>query len=282
MGIKVVGVIYHPKIPASKPLAERLAEVLAGMKANAWLCSSWDEEEMSAHCQGSDLAISVGGDGTILRVARLVAAYGIPIVGVNMGHLGFMTEFSAGEVMERLPEVLAGEAWVDQRAMLQVDLLSELKGGDRRESTFHALNDALVGRGSVPRIINVVTMVNGASLSNYRVDGVIVSTATGSTGYSLAAGGPILYPQAEEMLIKPVSAHLSLPYALVLPPTAEVKMVVHTNHEAVLSIDGQVNVPLRDSDTVRAKRSPHIARFLRISPRELFYAVLEQRLKVRE
>jgi len=282
MGMKVVGVIYHPKIPASKSLAEQLAEVLGGMKVNAWLCSSWDEEQMAAHCQGTDLALSVGGDGTILRVARLVAAWGIPIVGVNMGHLGFMTEFSAGEVLEKLPAVLAGEAWVDQRAMLQVDLVSQAKDGVPRESTFHALNDALVGRGSVPRIINVVTTVNGAALSNYRVDGVIVSTATGSTGYSLAAGGPILYPQAEDILIKPASAHLSLPYALVLPPAAVVKMVVHTNHEAVLSIDGQVNVPLRDGDAVTARRSPYNARFLRTSPRDLFYAALEQRLKVRE
>jgi NAD+ kinase len=282
MAMKSVGVIYHPKIPAAKALAERLARVLPAMKANVWVCSSWDEEDMLGHCQGSDLAISVGGDGTILRLARMVAAWSIPIVGVNMGHLGFMTEFSADEVVEKLPAVLAGEGWVDQRSMLQVDLLCEAKGGDRRQSTYHALNDALVGRGSVPRIINVMTTVNGAALSHYRVDGVIVSTATGSTGYSLAAGGPILYPQAEEFLIKPVSAHLSLPYALVLPATAEVKMVVHTNHEAVLSIDGQVNVALRDGDTVTARRSPHHARFLRTSPRDLFYAALERRLKVRE
>lgn len=280
--MKRVGVIYHPKIPAAKALSERLAEFLPTMKANVWLCSSWDEEQMKADCQGTDLALSVGGDGTILRLARMVAAWGIPIVGVNMGHLGFMTEFSAGEVLEKLPAVLSGEGWVDQRSMLQVEFLSEPKGGDRKESTFHALNDALVGRGSVPRIINVMTTVNGAPLSNYRVDGVIVSTATGSTGYSLAAGGPILYPQAEEFLIKPVSAHLSLPYALVLPPTSVVQMVVHTNHEAVLSIDGQMNVPLRDGDTVTARRSPHHARFLRTSPRDLFYAALERRLKVRE
>lgn len=280
--MKAVGVLYHPKIPAAKDLSDRLVDALHSMKANAWLCSSWDEEQMTARCDGTDVVVSVGGDGTILRVARTVAAWAIPIVGVNMGHLGFMTEFSSAEVLEKLPAVLAGEGWVDQRAMLQVDLLKEAKAGDRRGSTFHALNDALVGRGSVPRIVNVLTSVNGAALSNYRVDAVIVSTATGSTGYSLAAGGPILYPQAEEILIKPVSAHLSLPYAVVLPPTAEVKMVVRTNHEAVLSIDGQVNMPLRDGDTVAAKRSPHCARFLRTSPPDLFYAVLEKRLKVRE
>ena len=280
--MKSVGVIYHPMIAAARDLSARLAASLTALDAEAWVCSSWDEERMAAHRQGTDMAISVGGDGTILRVARTVAAWDIPIVGVNMGHLGFMTEFSAAEVMEKLPAVLGGECRVDRRAMLQVDLLSQAKDGSGRETSYLALNDALVGRGPVPRIVNVVTSVNGAPLSNYRVDGVLVSTATGSTGYSLAAGGPILYPQAEEIVLKPVSAHLSLPYALVLPGTVEIKMVVRTHHEAVLSVDGQVNVTLRDGDTVTARRSPHCIRFLRTSPPELFYSALEKRLKVRD
>jgi NAD+ kinase len=280
--MKSVGVIYHPMIAAARDLSARLMEALAALGAQAWVCSSWDEEGMAAHRQGTDMAISVGGDGTILRVARTVAAWDIPIVGVNMGHLGFMTEFSAAEVMEKLPAVLAGECRVDRRAMLQVDLRCQTEDGGGRETSFLALNDALVGRGPVPRIVNVVTSVNGAPLSNYRVDGVLVSTATGSTGYSLAAGGPILYPQAEEIVLKPVSAHLSLPYALVLPGTVEVRMVVRTHYEAVLSVDGQVNVTLRDGDTVTARRSPHCIRFLRTSPPELFYSALEKRLKVRD
>ncbi len=280
--MKSVGVIYHPMIAAARDLSARLAESLTALDAEAWICSSWDEERMAAHRQGTDMAISVGGDGTILRVARTVAAWDIPIVGVNMGHLGFMTEFSAAEVMEKLPAVLGGECRVDRRAMLQVELRSQAEDGSGRETSFLALNDALVGRGPVPRIVNVVTSVNGAPLSNYRVDGVLVSTATGSTGYSLAAGGPILYPQAEEIVLKPVSAHLSLPYALVLPGTVEIKMVVRSHYEAVLSVDGQVNVTLRDGDTVTARRSPHCIRFLRTSPPELFYSALEKRLKVRD
>lgn len=279
--MKAVGVVYHPMIPAARDLSDRLQAALAALGAKAWVCSSWDEEQMAGRRQGTDMAISVGGDGTILRLARTVAAWDIPIVGVNMGHLGFMTEFSAAEVMEKLPAVLAGECWVDRRAMLQVSLRRAGSGG-AEETPCHALNDALVGRGPAPRIVNVATSVNGAPLSNYRVDAVLVSTATGSTGYSLAAGGPILYPQAGEMVLKPVSAHLSLPYALVLPATAEIMMVVHTRDEAVLSVDGQVNTPLRDGDTVVAGRSPHCVRFLRTSPPELFYSALEKRLKVRD
>ncbi len=279
---KAVGVIYHPMIGAARDLSERLVECLAGLDAKAWVCSSWDEEGMAVHRQGTDMAISVGGDGTILRVARTVAAWDIPIVGVNMGHLGFMTEFSAAEVMAKLPAVLAGDCWVDRRAMLQVDLCCQSGDAGAKETTCHGLNDALVGRGPVPRIVNVATTVNGAPLSNYRADAVLVSTATGSTGYSLAAGGPILHPQSEEIVLKPVSAHLSLPYALVLPSTAEVRMVVHTHYEAVLSVDGQVNIPVRDGDAVSARRSPHSIRFLRTSPPELFYSALEKRLKVRE
>ena len=280
--MKAVGVIYHPMIPAAKELADRLVERLAGLDAKARACSSWDEENMAACCRGADTAVSVGGDGTILRVAHTVAALDIPIVGVNMGHLGFMTEFSAAEVMEKLPAILAGDCWVDRRAMLQVQVTRRSPRGGPEETGLHALNDALVGRGPVPRIVNVATSIDGAPLSSYRVDAVLVCTATGSTGYSLAAGGPILYPQSEEIVLKPVCAHLSLPYALVLPATAEVRMVVSTHHEAVLSVDGQVNVPLGDGDMVTARRSPYCVRFLRTSPPELFYSALEMRLKVRD
>ncbi len=281
--VKRVGVIYHPKIPAAKALSERLSEVLPSMRASAWACSSWDEEDMRTQLQDTDLVISVGGDGTILRVARAVAFQNIPIVGVNLGHLGFMTEFSADDLLEKLPAVLCGEGWIDQRTMLQVDLSSETNGRTDKglPRSFHALNDVLIGRGSVPRIIQVSAAVNGAPLTTYRADGVIISTATGSTGYSLAAGGPILFPQAEEIMVTPVSAHLSLSYALVLPSTAVVEMQVHTYHEAVLSVDGQINLALQDGDRITAKRSQQVARFLRMYPRDFFYSALEQRLRVK-
>lgn len=281
--MKRIGVVYHPKIAAAGALAERLDRVLPSLKCIAWTCSAWDDQAIKACVPGTDLAISVGGDGTILRICRAVSGLGVPILGVNLGHLGFMTELSADEIMDKLPSVLNGEGWIDSRMMLQVDLHCRDGGEDTRviPKPACALNDVTVGRGAISRVVYVKTSIDGVLLTTYKADGVIISTATGSTGYALAAGGPILYPQAENMVLKPISAHLTLSYPLVLPPTAAVELEVHTDHEAMLSLDGQINVPLRDGDVVKARRSPHVGRFVRLNPPEFFYSALESRLKPR-
>jgi len=278
-----VGLIYHPKIAAAETVAEELSEFLTSKKVTAWMCSSWDETEIGHHVTGTDLAVSVGGDGTILRVARAVTPMEIPILGVNLGHLGFMTELSADEITKTIPSVLDGEGWIDRRTMLQVEVRSNTQSGssDNTSGPFYALNDVILGRRAVSRVVYVEATVNGERLTTYKADGVIVSTATGSTGYSLAAGGPILYPQADEILIKPVSAHLTMAYALVLPPTSVVELTVRTDHEAILSIDGQIELRLHDGDTIAVQRSPYSARFLRIHPPTYFYSMLEQRLRGR-
>lgn len=282
--MKRVGIIYHPKIAAAKTLAEQLAEFLASLNITPWMCSAWDEEGIKAQASGTDLALSVGGDGTILRVARGVTPWEVPILGVNLGHLGFMTELSGEDIMERLPAVLEGEGWIDQRTMLQIETSSrdKAKPGAGPARPLHGLNDAVLGRGAISRVVYVETTINGEPLTTYKTDGVIISTATGSTGYSLAAGGAILYPQSEDILIKPISAHLTMAYALVLPATAVIQLKVHTDHQAMLSVDGQIDVVLQDGDTIVAKRSPHLARFLRVYPSNFFYSTLEQRLKPRD
>jgi NAD+ kinase len=280
--MRMVGVIYHPKIAAAMTLAGRLSEFLTSAKIATWTRSAWDEEGMKAQCPGADLVLSVGGDGTILRVARATSLWEIPILGVNLGHLGFMTELSADNIMEILPAVLDGNGWIDQRTMLQVELSKgKAAPGSGPAGPLHALNEAVLGRGAVSRVVYVQASVDGEVLTTYKTDGVIVSTATGSTGYSLAAGGPILHPQSEEILLKPISAHLTMAYALVLPATAVVELGVHTDHQAMLSIDGQVEFALQDGDRITARRSSRMARFLRIYPPASFYSALEQRLRVR-
>ena len=277
--MKRLGIIYHPKIAAAKALAEQLSQFLPSLKATAWLCSSWDEERTRAQIQGTDLVLSIGGDGTILRVARAVNPMEIPILGVNVGHLGFMTELRAEDIMDKLPLIIKGEGWIEQHTMLEIELLP-VSGGESPK-IFYALNDAVVGRGAISRVVYIKTTIDSELLTTYKADGLIVSTATGSTAYSLAAGGPILHPQADEILLKPISAHLTVPYALVLPSTAIIELEVLTDHQAMLSIDGQLNFVLQDGDKVRAKRSPHLARFLRMHPPTFFYSALEERLKGR-
>jgi NAD+ kinase len=159
--------------------------------------------------------------------------------------------------------------------MLQAEVVSS--GQETR--IFHALNDIVVARGEIARLIKVEASVDGQHLTTYKTDGVIMATATGSTGYALAARGPILYPQSRDFLLVPVAPHLSSSYPLVLPETAEVVLRLNTYHTATLSVDGHINLPLSDGDKIIIRRSPHVARFLRIHPGESFYGSLEDKLK---
>lgn len=275
--MKRVGILYHPKREKALPLAEEIEKSLSHQGVSGWLCSAWEEDEARALAPDSDLLFSIGGDGTILRVARISAPLSIPMVGINLGRLGFMTELNITEIMEKLPDLLAGKGWVEERAMLEAELVSEReKAGGK---SFQALNDVVVGRGSSARLVLIETIIDGELVTTYRADGVIVATATGSTGYSLAAGGPILYPQSREILLQPLASHLSLSQALVLPPETIIELKVTTSHEARLSLDGQVEMPLSSGDRVRVKLSPYVARFLRLRPKTYFYNLLEQKLR---
>jgi len=269
--VKKVGILFHPKNTAAEALARGLVNSLAHAEAEFWLCSAWDEEEARGRAPGTDLILSIGGDGTMLRAARIVAGLSAPILGINMGHLGFMTELAAQEAERRIPDFLAGAGWIEERAMLEVRLSAQ-------EVVFHALNDVVLARGGKSRVVRVQVAIDQKPLTVYKCDGVIVATATGSTGYSLAAGGPILHPQAKELLLTPVAAHLSLAVPLVLPPDTELELQVHTYEQALLSIDGQIEFQLNDGDVVQVKRSPYVTRLLRTQPPGFSYHTLTQRL----
>ena len=189
-----------------------------------------------------------------------------------------MTELSVDEVMVKLAALLAGEGWIDERSLIEAEL-SPTDEGHQPPGTFYALNDVVVARGAVARVIYVEASIDGELLTTYKADGVIVATATGSTGYSLGAGGPILHPQAKESLLLPILPHLSATYSLVIPATATIKLCLSTTHPATLSIDGHINLPLSSGATITVKHSPNTVRFLRIHPETSFYSSLEQKLK---
>lgn len=270
--MKRVGILYHPKLKKAKTFSRELAEFLNARGVFSWLCSAWEEAEAKPQVAGSDLIFSIGGDGTILRAARAVLPHAVSIVGINLGSLGFMTELKADEAFDKLPRLLNDEGWIEERAMLE----AELQGESR---IFHALNDVVVARGSSARLINIEAEIDGEVLTTYRADGIVVATATGSTSYSLAAGGPILHPQAKEILLKPLCPHLTLDKALVLPQEAVIQLGVTTSHGAMISIDGQVELPMHSGDKVRVKLSPYVACFLRIQPKTYFYGSLESKLR---
>ena len=273
---KKVGILFQPKIAAAEDLARQLAKVVGDLGAAVWVCSAWEEDRAREQAGETELVISLGGDGTILRAARVASPLSIPILGVNLGRLGFMTELRPDDALNRVPAFVKGEGWGEERAMLQAELVSS------DMPPFHALNDVVVGRGERCRLIRVKATADGELVTTYKCDGLILATATGSTGYSLAAGGPMLHPLAREILLQPIAAHLSLGTALVLPSEATVELEVRTTHQATLSIDGQIEVPLSDGAVVRVRRSPHITRLMRTQRSTLFYETLMQKLEKRE
>lgn len=275
MKIKKVGILYHPRVETTHLKARELESQLKKQQIAVWIGSAWEKEKTQATLKGTDLVLTVGGDGTILRAVQSIIPGNIPVTGINMGKLGFLTELDADEAIKKLPELLTGNGWLDQRSMLQVALAS--KGQKKR--VFHALNDVVIGRGEIARVIRVDVAIDRLPLTTYKADAVIMATATGSTGYSLAAGGPILYPQSADSLLVAVAPHLSMSYPIVIPGTAEVVLRLNTYHSATLSIDGHVNIPLCDGDTVTVKHSPHVARFYRIRPQDSFFNTLEVKLK---
>lgn len=273
--MKKIGILYHPMKAGAQPFAQEIQRWLDSKGVTNWVCSAWDTERALTLVNDTDLMLTVGGDGTILRAAQVAVSARAPITGINLGKLGFMTELNADEALAKLPALLDGQGWLDERSVLEADMGTK----PTKSSCYFALNDVVVTHGAIPRTINIEAAIDGEALTNYRGDGVILATATGSTGYSLAAGGPILHPQSADFLLVPIVPHLSMSYTLALPQSAVVTLRVGTVHPAVCSIDGHINVPVDDGATITVKHSTKRVRFLRLQPKNTFYGHLEQKLK---
>jgi NAD+ kinase len=270
--MKRIGILYHPKRDNAVAFSRDLEQYLNVQGIPAWRCSAWMPEKARPKIDGTDLLLSVGGDGTILRASRVAIPECIPILGINLGRLGFLTELREDEVKDCLPRLLNGEGWIEERAILEAAVAPD-------ETKLYSLNDVFIGRRSSARLVSITCRLNGGPLTTYRADGVIIATASGSTGYAMAAGGPVLHPQSKNMVLAPVASHFSFGKILVLPPDTEIELMVSTTHDAMMSIDGQLELALNDRSIVSAKLSSHTARFLRLQPEDYFYRTLESRLK---
>ncbi|MDO8749920.1 MAG: NAD(+)/NADH kinase [Dehalococcoidia bacterium] len=278
-----VGIVYNPRIQGTQELVAQMVQRLK-LADDALVCSVEDLEQIKDRHPGVEMLVTVGGDGTILRAVQVAAVHGVAILGINMGRVGFMTELSAQDALERLGQYLDDSLWVEERAMLKASVISprQRRGGSQRHKAgpkiCHALNEAVVGSGSVARMATVKVTIDGAPLTVYRADAVLVATATGSTGYALSAGGPIMYPQSKDMLLKPVAAHLGMGTALVLPGSSRIELTALSDGPARLSVDGFIDVKLGEGEHVLVEASPYVARFLRTQPPSHYYTVLAQRL----
>lgn len=270
-----IAILHQPRIPASKPMAK---EVGAWLQAQGIACSmgsTW--KEIVANNGGSSdffLLIVLGGDGSTLRVAHMTIEYPIPIFGINMGRVGFLSEAQPDDWRERLARVLQGDYWIERRLTLRADLL---RNGQVINSYF-ALNEVVIGRGQQARVIRLHLRVDGDLVTTYTADALIVATPTGSTAYAMAAGGPLLPPQLKNFVVVPVAAHLSLNRPLILHEEAEISIKVEMDHEANLTADGQYGGEIENGDLIVVKRHIHDAHFARVDSSGYFYRRLMQRL----
>lgn len=273
---KKIGILYQEHSEGAGALARTLAERLRAEGRVVWQ-EALQKRDVRASDQlpGSDMVLVLGGDGSLLSAARMCAEAGIPLLGVNFGRVGFLTELEPAEVDEKLPLYLNGDYWIDERAMLQAEVED---GGEHHQ--FIALNDMVVVRGAIPRVIRVKVWLDSHYYNTTVADGIIISTATGSTAYNLAAGGPILHPQVRSSVLTPVAPHLAADRSLILEPNAVTTLELQPGSDgAIVSADGQLNVTINAGAQVIIRASQYTTRFLRRRPPTYFYRILSAKLQ---
>jgi NAD+ kinase len=275
--VKKVGFIVNDTIASAIEQAEKLARLLTSRGVEVFESHSASPETSVkwTHEDNLDLIFTFGGDGTILRAARMAAPLDVPLLGVNLGRVGFLTEMNPWQMEEKLSAILKGDYWIERRIMLRAELLR----GDAVVSTFIALNDIVASRAALSRVVNCTLTVNGAVVTKLVADGVIVATPTGSTAYSMAAGGPILHPELRNMVVTPIAPYLTVIKSMVLPDDSHLDLHIDTDDEAYVTSDGQSSAALRDGDTIRITTAPFVCKFARVQDRAYFYSTLVGRLR---
>ena len=264
---KRIVVTAYPKMPEAFTEAEAMSALLKEKGVDAPVGSLYDEGLRKRVKQGEfDMLVAVGGDGSVLRAGHLCARSGVPILGVNLGRLGFLIQIDRKEWRGYFEKLLNGDAWIENRMMLRAE---HIRAGEMIGNSM-ALNEAVVARGQNLRPVRLTAFVDTRQLTSYVADGLIASTATGSTAYALAAGGPILPPELRNILLLPIAPHLSVDRAVVLAEGSSVSIVAKSEN-CVLSVDGQLPSPLMEDDVVNVTAADVTAQFVRFGDPGYFY-----------
>lgn len=276
---KRIGILGHPLRPETGQVSEEIERSLRERGFDTWRRATWDGASVRSLVAESDVVIAIGGDGAMLRTARVCAMDNVPVFGVNAGHLGFLTETSPGNWETALDALLAGNYWIEERMMIR----SEVWRSDKVLHSDDALNDVVVSRGAIARAIVLDTYIDDAWATTYNADGLIIATPTGSTAYALAVGGPILPPELKNILVVPVAAHLSLERPLVLSEGATIEVLIgpETQADVVLTVDGERITALERNDSLVVQSSEYLSRFIRLRDRNYFYRSILDRMEPR-
>lgn len=259
----------HPRLAEARQAAAEVADALHALGHPAELASHLHDENLKSSLAAGefDLMLALGGDGTMLRAGLLCAPYAVPVLGINLGHFGFLMEVQRDSWRESLPRLLAGDFWLEQRMLLNVCQWR----GETCLGKWQVLNEVVVCRGQFVRPLLLTASLDGYLLAQYMADGLIAATPTGSTAYALAVGGPILPPEARNILIVPIAPHLSIDRGIVLPEHGRVSITTRSSHQAVLSVDGQPPIAVDEGDEVRVSADPSPALFVRFQDPGYFY-----------
>ncbi len=272
--IQCVGIYYHPRLDEARAFAAELAAKLRRLGRETWTSTPWEAQRSTERLAETDLLICLGGDGTILRAARASAEHRCLILGVDLGRQAFLTELLPEQLDDHIAPLLAHDFAIEDRTMLEAEPFGV---GGESPSALPALNDVMVGRGSLGQPAYIAVWVSDDLVGVVRADAVVVASATGSTGYSLSAGGPILHPRARSVVLTPVAPHLAQAAPVVLPSDAVIELRIGREHPGSLSVDGQRPYALMPGGGVRVRRSESLARLVRFGERS-FFAQLGHRL----
>ena len=283
MTIKKIGIVSKPKKTEIREIVPHLVEWLQKRdievsidKETGSILESTEKCLTRNELPGKvDLLVVLGGDGTLLAAARALYRHEVPIFAVNLGDLGFLTVITRDELYPALEGVLSG----NYRSERRVQIEGELVRADEVLSTFRALNDVVLNKGAIARIQDFEVYADGEFISNYKSDGLIISTPTGSTAYSLAAGGPVVSPMVEAFIVTPICAHTLTNRPLVLRDSANIEIVVKSQREAAyLTVDGQVGIATHSEDIIRVRKSDSYVELIQ-PPQRNYYEILRQKLK---
>ncbi|MBN2085180.1 MAG: NAD(+)/NADH kinase [Anaerolineales bacterium] len=270
-----IALVFNPAVPDAEAITREIdAFIRPRLPASDAKTFSQVEFPAAVRAEPFDLVIALGGDGTLLRVSHACAKKKIPVLGVNLGRLGFLAELQRDNWASRLEQVLAGKYWIETRMMLHV----KQERGGKILGEWDVINECAVTRSGGMKMVRLETSIDGQPLTIYAADGLITATPTGSTAYALAAGGPILPPELRNILLIPVAPHLSVERAIVLPDGAEVTIRLHSEAPAVLSCDGQHQEEMLNHDRVFIRSSELSARLIRARDRGYFYRNIAARL----
>jgi NAD+ kinase len=281
MTVARIGFAYNPTIPAAVELSARAAGWCQARRIAEWHAPSSETETLVRELRSTDALVVLGGDGTFLRAARAVAEVDVPLLGINLGKVGFLSKAEAGELEEVLARIVDGEYRIDERLAIEGRILPGGTADGAGEIARHfALNDIVIARGALARVCHFDVEIDDSHLATFIADGLIVASPTGSTGYSFSAGGPIVDPVSRNLIVTPIAGYLSAIRSVVVSPRQTVRCRVVNAHEALVAVDGREDLPIAVGDVVEVRAVERPIRLIEPSGAQPFWDLLRQKVEL--